>query len=107
MQWRHWCAGSCSAALSIFVGLAGCGDDDDAQVKPPCSVADQTGCAAGFECQSKSGGGTGCFCSPSRQSGCSPDAGKEFVCEEVPGGNSGCFEPLSVTGKVFNLPTGA
>jgi hypothetical protein len=98
------------AAASFFsVFAAGCGDDNQTQGPPPaaCSVADNTGCAAGFECQNVAGGSPACFCSPKRQSGCSSETGQELVCEEVPGDNSGCFSPVHVTGLVFDLVSSA
>ena len=99
--------------LAAIVGflpaiVAGCGDDDETQSPPAtCSVAANSGCAAGLECQNVAGGTPACFCSPSRQSGCPSDTGAEVVCEEVPGGNSGCFAPVHVKGSVFDLASKA
>ena len=95
--------------LVLLGGLSvACGDDDESS--PPaaaCSVADNAGCGPGLECQNVAGGTPACFCSPSRQTGCSSDPGNELACEEVPGGNSGCFSPLHVKGKVFDLSSAA
>jgi hypothetical protein len=95
--------------LAVLPAIAaGCGDDDETQNPPPtCSVAENTGCAAGLECQSVAGGNPACFCSASRQSGCTSEAGEELFCEQVPGGNSGCFAPVHVKGSVFDLASNA
>ena len=99
-----------TAVVSLCSALvAGCGDDDQKHEGAPatCSVADNTGCGAGLECQNVSGGSPACFCSPSRQSGCPSESGVELFCEEVPGQNSGCFAPVHVAGTVFDLVSNA
>lgn len=55
--------------------------------------------AATVACDSKKPGP----CDPAAQSGC--DAG--LVCEEVVGGQPGCFDPVVVSGRVYDLATDA
>jgi hypothetical protein len=57
--------------------VSGCGDDPPKESKAECSTTTGEGCNAGF------------------------------VCEEVDGGKAACFEPLVVSGRVFDLSNDA
>src|SRR5262245_40474966 len=57
---------------ALVLGAFGCGDDETSGPEGTCSVADQSGCAAGL------------------------------VCEEVQGAAAQCFSPVSFKGTVYN-----
>jgi hypothetical protein len=61
--------------LALFsVAFVACGDDEEPEQQPACSVETQSGC----------------------------DASKGLVCEAVEGGGTGCFAPVVVEGRVLD-----
>ncbi len=89
----------CALTAALLIPVTGCGDDDGPQRCDPAAPDCPEGQVCLQDDDSPQGGTCEDSCDPLAADACAPG----LVCEQVEGGGSSCFDPVVMTGQVFDI----